>query len=1490
MSSRRKFTAHSELVEKYSLHQNLFNSLGRFVSFITNTHIQVKNQFSIYLSLTSQEQLVLRTLAICFEPIGQTVFRKILASLSTNLAFTELCKGYKLGTKFDKIFSPSFRDLLEKHKLIKLNNKGVRLSTYLCHALSMQCIKEKSLAIIIEEINNVSPIETISSWGRIEQHFLSRYVHNHFYSGNFGLLKTLIKFNKNPQVINLNDHEYLLSFCFYPFSESLFLTLPSQWQYQLFALLFKKQHLDLQDTTETVALLFDLNKRGYCDSDLQLLLAEQLLLTSDINNAEKILLPLSELLSAKADVSVFAYLQALLAWLFFLQEDFHQALNYFERHKQAKNKLARRKRQYVSGFPGIVYFFTLFKLGLEENNHYLTQAIEQEFNYSTDNANSGDEAFSYRTLSSFARVLDDDSNQMTKVHTGFAYTNNELDLHLNLLFSALCHSWLGITPFDDYLASLHKSFKCWQQANQGWFSQISAQLLLKYGTGSLTGDKKAQQFYQDFLVQSPATIELVNLIKQKESWLSALDKLISLDKPKSDENSPLAEVTNESRIIWLVATLGDHKVEPREQKRNKNGWTKGRLVALERLYNSQDEFPYLTVADKKICQAIDVYSDSYHWRPKDVFELSGYSALKSCVGHPLLFLNNDERTSLDIIEKTPELLISESSKGYKITMEDIPKYVDFTEDFYHFKPETASRYSLTFFLGKHVDIAKIVGRKGLNIPKAAKNKVIDSIKAIAPLLNIQTNIDGIEDIDTGIEQVMLDQTLYINIEPSGEGLQFECHIQPLGEQGPILLPGVGSEMVVGQVDGKRVGTQRKLSKEKKDFKALVNACPMFNYMSEHVLVLDDLEDALSCLQQLETLSQQLDSSITEVQNKKDFNIVLQWPQGQSLKVSKTLSSQQMQVSITKKQDWFDLVGELNIDENEVLDIKKLISLVGEAKGRFIQLSDDHFVALTEELKKKLVLLDKASHNGHFDPLASPVIDDALSGMTVKSDKAWQQQMKKLAQSYQLSPQVPATLQAQLRDYQLAGYDWASRLSHWGAGACLADDMGLGKTLQALAIIVERASQGPTLVLAPTSVSFNWQDEANKFSPTLNVKLYGMHNSKDRQHILDNAQAFDLIICSYGLLQTQGEKLAKITWQTLIADEAQALKNPQTKRSKIANTLTANFKMITTGTPIENNLTELWSLFRFINPRLLGSLKQFTERFVKPIESASFQSDRSIQGNEHSQKNSEANEASEALRQIIAPFMLRRLKTDVLTELPSRTEVNIHVELSKEEMALYEAIRQKAIENLLSTDDKPGQKRIKVLAEIMRLRRACCHPKLVFPESELTGAKLQAFDNLVNELKQGDHKALVFSQFVGHLQLLKQHLVAKGVRFQYLDGSTTLAKRKKAVTDFQAGEGDLFLISLKAGGAGLNLTAADYVIHMDPWWNPAVEDQASDRAHRMGQKRPVTIYRLITQHTIEDKIVALHQQKRNLANSLLEGTDNAKAISLDDMMNLLKDEQ
>jgi len=417
------------------------------------------------------------------------------------------------------------------------------------------------------------------------------------------------------------------------------------------------------------------------------------------------------------------------------------------------------------------------------------------------------------------------------------------------------------------------------------------------------------------------------------------------------------------------------------------------------------------------------------------------------------------------------------------------------------------------------------------------------------------------------------------------------------------------------------------------------------------------------------------------------------------------------------------------------------------------------------------------------------------------------------------------------------------------------------------LLVERAPEGAALVLAPTSVCLNWESESLRFAPTLVPRIFGSGNRKE---FIESLLPFDLVICSYTLFQQESELMTSVEWNSVILDEAQAIKNMATKRSQAAMQIKAGFRIATTGTPVENRLDELWNLFRFLNPGLLGSHKSFTERFATPIERDGDKNARTL------------------LKKLIRPFILRRTKNQVLQELPPRTDILHRIELSKEEMALYEALRRKAVETLQGGDGQgEGERQIRILAEIMRLRRACCNPALVMPGSGIASGKLAAFREIVDELRENGHRALVFSQFVDHLSLVRASLDADKISYQYLDGSTPVKTRQERVAAFQRGEGELFLISLKAGGVGLNLTAADYVIHLDPWWNPAVEDQASDRAHRIGQLRPVTVYRLVAANTIEEKIVALHSQKRALADSLLEGTDTAARVSADDLMELLQ---
>ena len=330
-----------------------------------------------------------------------------------------------------------------------------------------------------------------------------------------------------------------------------------------------------------------------------------------------------------------------------------------------------------------------------------------------------------------------------------------------------------------------------------------------------------------------------------------------------------------------------------------------------------------------------------------------------------------------------------------------------------------------------------------------------------------------------------------------------------------------------------------------------------------------------------------------------------------------------------------------------------------------------------------------------------------------------------------------------------------------------------------------------------------------------------------------------------MLINEEESLSKKEWNTIVLDEAHTIKNRDTKMSKAAMKLQGRFRILLTGTPVQNNLSEIWNLMQFANPELLGSFQQFTDRFITPVE---------------------------------------KLHDKGANELPQKTEVTRKVELSQEEWALYDHIRQQALLNLADGEATPLQ----TLTELTRLRQAACNAQLVDKKLKIPSSKQAAFLEMVDSLHDNHHRALVFSQFTSHLALIRKALDKKGVDYLYLDGATPAKERAQLVERFQTGDMPLFLISLKAGGLGLNLTAADYVIHLDPWWNPAIEEQASDRAYRIGQQNPVTVYRLIAEGTIEEKIIQLHKTKKSLADALLEGGDMSAKLSKDELLELLKE--
>lgn len=459
--------------------------------------------------------------------------------------------------------------------------------------------------------------------------------------------------------------------------------------------------------------------------------------------------------------------------------------------------------------------------------------------------------------------------------------------------------------------------------------------------------------------------------------------------------------------------------------------------------------------------------------------------------------------------------------------------------------------------------------------------------------------------------------------------------------------------------------------------------------------------------------------------------------------------------------------------------------------------------------------------------------------------------------------LPEGLNAVLRPYQEDGYRWLMSLSHWGAGACLADDMGLGKTVQSIAFLLAKAGEGPQMVVAPASVIGNWRKELVRFSPGLKVVMLNEMAPSERGKVLGSAGGGSIIVVTYGLLVTEKEAVTKVKWATVVLDEAHTIKNKETKMSSVAMKLQAVNKIMLTGTPVQNHLGELWNLFRFINPGLLGTYEHFQEKFV----------------------GSECGGSREALKKLVAPFLLRRTKNEVVRELPDKVEVTIPVQMQEDEMAVYEIIRRQAKAEL----EMGGPLSVNALAMMTKLRMAACSAVLAEKSWKGGCSKLDALIEKLMPIVESGNSVLVFSKFTSFLTMARERLEREGLKsYLYLDGSTPVAKRQKMVEQFQKGGQQVFLISLKAGGLGLNLTGASYVIHLDPWWNPAIEQQATDRAYRIGQQQKVTVYHLIAEGTIEEKIVRLHDTKREMADSILDGRSTAMRLTPEELMELIKD--
>ncbi len=583
-----------------------------------------------------------------------------------------------------------------------------------------------------------------------------------------------------------------------------------------------------------------------------------------------------------------------------------------------------------------------------------------------------------------------------------------------------------------------------------------------------------------------------------------------------------------------------------------------------------------------------------------------------------------------------------------------------------------------------------------------------------------------------------------------------------------------------------------------------------------------------------------------------------------------------EVKSDEQDKWFNLDVSVDYDGQNV-PLEKIWQAWSSGK-RYVQFKDGSYASLPESwlqrIGHKLEALGFDSSKPpkqHFERFEAPVLDSLLEDMPdSRTDETWITLRDKLRAFKEIKPiDAPKGLQATLRGYQLQGLAYLNFLNEYGFGGILADEMGLGKTVQTLSFIqhmVETGRTGPNLIVVPTSVLPNWEREAEKFVPQLKcLTIYGTKRSGMIKKIADS----DLVMTTYALLRRDLEELQNFEFNSIILDEAQNIKNPNTITARSVRNINAKQRICLSGTPIENNLFELWSLFEFLMPGFLGAQHSFQRGIVKPIKDGD-------------------NQTLDFLRTRVRPFILRRTKAEVAKDLPPKIENIYYCALADEQAELYAALARKLKEQIMLNLDQKGlaKSQMSILDALLRLRQICCHPRLLkldMPDfsTNLPSGKFEAFKDMITDIVEEGHKVLVFSQFVQMLHIIRSWLQINNIPFTYLDGSSK--DRLEQVDRFNnSPDIPIFLISLKAGGTGLNLTSADYVIHYDPWWNPAVENQATDRTHRIGQTRQVFSYKLICQHTVEEKILKLQEQKRGVAESIIPGQEAWKSLTREDL--------
>lgn len=920
-------------------------------------------------------------------------------------------------------------------------------------------------------------------------------------------------------------------------------------------------------------------------------------------------------------------------------------------------------------------------------------------------------------------------------------------------------------------------------------------------------------------------------------WQLVLDAMRALAQPGSTATT--TGVAGATQLLWRLQLGQDEfRITPRIVAAGRS--PEGQPVGVATLLNARPN--YLCPADDRVLAVVDRAAGPRSRGRRDC--VLGPDALVALIGHPRVCDAGGRVLQVEAGE--PELRVRELDEA-QLQLEVWPPELQS-------KPIAWRRVDQTRVVvyaasARWLELVQTMGQGVLQVPEQGWPQLSATLVELGAALRVT---------GTGLaaelgEQMPACSDLAVHLHWNTELLELRVVCLPLGESGPSVTAGVGASGVFASIEGRLLSTRRDLPGERALLGKLLACCPL--------LQAAEIEPG-------RYRSRDMVSALELLSEAQAAGVPLVWNSRQKLGRIQTKSSRDMRGRISRCRDWLQFAVGLQVDETRVIELGKLLAArIGSS--RFIRISNAEIIALSDTLAAGLSDLQCVAaidESGARVPMAAlPVaaeIADALGPVELG-----RRATKALARAHKARDAeicVPEGLACVLRAYQYEGFAWLARLARLRSGACLADDMGLGKTVQTLAILCRRARRGPALVVAPASVAGNWLAETRRFAPELEVADLRIGPRAPRLQQLGPGQ---VLVCSYGIMVREIEALRALEFSTVVFDEAQALKNAKARRSKAAAALQAGFRVALTGTPVENRVDELWSLMRVIVPGLLGSRKNFELRFGAPIRGGDAR-------------------ALADLKTRIAPFVLRRHKADVLAELPELEHVVLRVAPSGRQRDFYEALRRRAVESLRSASEDGRNAGMVVLAEITRLRRAAIDPRMVDEDCGIEGAKIPALLARLEQLSAEGHRALVFTQFKASAQLVCDGLQDLGISYLHFDGSTPSEQRAQSIEQFQAGAASVFVISLRAGGTGINLTLADYVFHLDPWWNPAVEDQATARAHRMGQTRRVTAYRLVTSGTIEDQVLQLHHEKRALASSLIDDLDGVESLGLSELKALL----